>query len=196
MESALGWKGGDGWIFTHSLSGTTEINECVLLLLLSHTHKHSDSHSRTGLSADLFPLTLSSAEIWTSDKKYKEDVSLKVLTFSLLFSLFPPSPSCQSQHVCLFYFLTSFFWKYINLYIYKHIYYIYVYAPLSSHFLQFVTLMRQIIKVLVAFYILFIQKESQRAQKVFSLYNQINFIFLPLMQKKTDCISENVKPPG
>lgn len=82
------------------------------------------------------------------------------------------------------------------IYIYKHIYYIYVYAPLSSHFLQFVTLMRQIIKVLVAFYILFIQKESQRAQKVFSLYNQINFIFLPLMQKKTDCILENVKPPG
>lgn len=40
------------------------------------------------LSADLFPLMLSSAEIWTSDKKYKEDVSLKGAPLSRRFSNF------------------------------------------------------------------------------------------------------------
>lgn len=41
-EGGRGWLGvgDDGWVFTHNLSGATEINECVLLLELSRTHKH------------------------------------------------------------------------------------------------------------------------------------------------------------
>lgn len=35
-----GGRGADGWLFTHNLSGTTKINEYVLVLLLSHAHKH------------------------------------------------------------------------------------------------------------------------------------------------------------
>lgn len=88
-----GRGGGNGWFFTHDLSGTGEINECVLLLQLSPTHKHNDSHSRPGLPADLFPLTVSSAEIWTSDKKYEEDASLSCVVLAPPLRLFPFSHS-------------------------------------------------------------------------------------------------------
>lgn len=100
MEEESGW--GDG-LLTRDPSATGEKNERVLLLQLSPTRKHNDSHSHPGLSADLFPLTVSSAEIWTSDKKYKEDVSLSgavlaPLLFLLLLSL-SPSVFFQSQHL-------------------------------------------------------------------------------------------------
>lgn len=122
MESiGRGGGGDDGWLFARNLSGTRLINECTLTLAILHTHTNTaDSHSHRGLSADLFPLTLSSAEIWTSDKKYKQDVSLNgtgtVLLSSPVLSLsffhllpFGHNASFTSKSVCLcLFFLSSF----------------------------------------------------------------------------------------
>lgn len=51
---------------------------------LLHTNR-TDSHSHPGWSSDLFPFTVSSAEIWTSDKKHKEDTSLSCVVLARLF---------------------------------------------------------------------------------------------------------------
>lgn len=93
--SQVGGGRDDGWVFTHNLSGTTEINECVLLFLLSRTHKHDwFSFTHTGLSADLFPLTLSSSKNLDKWQKHKEDMFLGFMVLVLLIT--SCSPSCLS----------------------------------------------------------------------------------------------------
>lgn len=155
-----GGDGDDGWFFTHNVSGTAVINGCVRLLQLSHTHTSvADSHSHTGPSADLFPLALSSAEIWTSDKMYKQDVSLScTLLVLLLFSLF----YFLSVAVSLFQSWSLFSYdkkkkkrkktQHTATFCSAHAPLALLINGMSSLILWFVTLMKQMISVRVSFY--------------------------------------------
>lgn len=90
-----GWMGmTDGFSLTVCLAQGKYMNVLLFLGYLLRTNSPL-SHSHPALSADLFPLTISSAEIWTSDKKYKEDMSLSCAVLACLFvlSFLSPVPS-------------------------------------------------------------------------------------------------------